>query len=249
MKQIIDKFSAQSATYKKFRPVYPQEVYDEILQHVKHRNMCWDCGTGNGQVAVGLSKHFKVVHATDVSENQIAHAEKCENIIYGIERAEKTHFTDNQFDLITVAQAAHWFDVPAFNAEVRRVGKPGAIICRWGYTLVRIDDAVNTIIDDYYQNTLAQYWNVERAHIDNKYQNLPFDFEEIPIAREHKITTDWGLYEMNGFLQSWSAVQNYKKQNDDDPVAQVMEKIKSVWPAEVRKEVTFPVFMRIGVVG
>ena len=76
MKQSKDKFSTQSEIYKKYRPVYPQELYDVILKATKGRGACWDCATGNGQVANELSKHFDVVFATDLSENQIKQAEQ-----------------------------------------------------------------------------------------------------------------------------------------------------------------------------
>lgn len=119
MKKIIDNFSRQSNSYKKFRPKYPKELYQVILSNSIERNECWDCGTGNGQVAIELSKYFKNVRATDISKNQIKLADSKSNIEYLIAKAEKTTFNENQFDLITVAQAIHWFDIKAFNSEVK----------------------------------------------------------------------------------------------------------------------------------
>ena len=104
MQKVKDHFSAVSQGYKKYRPEYPKELYDEILKLVKSRNACWDCATGNAQAALQLSKYFDYVYATDISENQITKAEQKDNIIYSVQRAEKTDFGDDQFDLITVAQ-------------------------------------------------------------------------------------------------------------------------------------------------
>ncbi|MEM6377589.1 MAG: class I SAM-dependent methyltransferase [Bacteroidota bacterium] len=151
MKKTIDNFSKQSGIYKKFRPEYPQALYEVLLSHAKHRDACWDCGTGNGQVAKELAKYFKQVEATDISENQIKLAEKRPNINFQVARVEATPFKENQFDLITVAQAMHWFDFKAFNAEVKRVGKSGSSICIWGYDLLRIDKKVDPIIKTFIQ--------------------------------------------------------------------------------------------------
>ena len=65
MKQLKDKFSNQSKSYKKYRPEYPKDLYETILSVVKARDEYWDCGTGNGQVAKELSKYFQKVSATD----------------------------------------------------------------------------------------------------------------------------------------------------------------------------------------
>src|SRR5689334_5303642 len=113
-----DNFSTQSEQYAKFRPTYPDDLYQFLFSLIKTKNIAWDCGTGNGQVAQELSKHFKEVYATDVSEKQIKNAIQRGNIFYKVERAEQTSFPDKNFDLITVAQAIHWFDFDAFYKEV-----------------------------------------------------------------------------------------------------------------------------------
>lgn len=115
MKDVLDNFSAQPEIYKKFRPPYPKALFDEILQFVPDRKLCWDCGTGNGQIAVALSKHFEKVYASDLSPQQIAQAEKRANIFYCLGRAEKTSFEDRIFDLVTIGQTIHWFDIQVFN--------------------------------------------------------------------------------------------------------------------------------------
>jgi hypothetical protein len=51
-----DLFSQQSKLYAQFRPSYPQELFDYILQFVKERGTAWDCATGNGQAASVLIK-------------------------------------------------------------------------------------------------------------------------------------------------------------------------------------------------
>jgi len=138
MKQTIDNFSKGAADYAIFRPESPQEVFDFLYRHVKNFDTAWDCGTGNGQVAAKLSERFKQVYATDISSEQLGHAEKRDNIIYRKERAEQTTLADNSIDLITIAQAIHWFDFDTFYKEVRRVAQPGALIAAWTYNLHKL---------------------------------------------------------------------------------------------------------------
>src|SRR5947209_15554910 len=104
-----DLFSSQADVYAKYRPTYPQELFDYILRFVKERESVWDCATGNGQAANVLANYFQTVEATDISEAQLKNAVKKENIYYQICPAERTPFADNSFDLITVATAYHWF--------------------------------------------------------------------------------------------------------------------------------------------
>lgn len=71
MKLAKDNFSDQSEAYLKYRPIYPQDLYDIIFAEVQDFNNCWDCGTGNGQVAYELSKRFGHLEATDISDQQL----------------------------------------------------------------------------------------------------------------------------------------------------------------------------------
>jgi len=121
-----DNFSTQSDDYAKFRPVYPRELIDYLLSLTDTHETCWDCGTGNGQLAVKLAGHFDKIFATDISEKQLSNATHKPNIAYSKQPAEQTNFPDRSFDLITVAQAAHWFDHERFNREVKRVLKPNS---------------------------------------------------------------------------------------------------------------------------
>ncbi len=249
MKKIIDNFSIQSESYKKFRPEYPDELYEFILSNTKGRGECWDCGTGNGQVAKALSKYFEKVYATDISQNQIALAEKKSNIEYSIVRAEKTKFKTDQFDLITVAQAIHWFDFKKFYEEVRRVGKPNSKLFVWGYGLLRIDEKVDSLVDEFYQEKIGSYWNQERIHIDEAYETIGFDFEEIAPPNKLAIKSNWKVDQLIGYLNSWSGVQHYRKKNEgENPVDQLAEKLSTIWMPEEIKPVKIPIFMKVGLI-
>lgn len=249
MKEIIDNFSRQSSQYKKYRPRYPKELYEYILSLVDVHDKCWDCGTGNGQVAIELSKSFKQVYATDISKNQISIAEGNSNITYTVQRAEKTSFEDDTFNLITVGQAVHWFDFKAFNKEVKRVSKNQSILCIWGYDLLRIEKDIDTIIDTFYTSIIGPYWNTERKHIDSQYRSIEFDFKELESPKDLKIDTKWNRNNLIGYLNSWSSVQHYLKQNNgENPIDKIETELKELWKENEVKEVQFPLFMRIGLI-
>lgn len=241
-----DFFSKQAALYRLYRPTYPPELYQHILAQVNAREAAWDCGTGNGQVAAVLAEYFQEVEGTDISENQLKNAIEKPNIFYQLCQAERTHFDAESFDLITVAQAVHWFNFDAFYAEVRRVARPAAVLAVWGYGLFRIDAEVDKRVDDFYQRVVGPYWDPARHYIEEAYQTIPFPFNEIEGNNSFTIHKRWSLAELEGFLNSWSAVQQYVQEQGQNPVRPFIESLKSVWGGESRKEVRFPIFLRMG---
>jgi ubiquinone/menaquinone biosynthesis C-methylase UbiE len=141
-----DIFSTLAELYSKYRPVYPPELFNFILSFVSRREAALDCATGNRQVARTLAPQFRRVCAVDISENQLSHAVKLDNIEYSVCRAEQTPFSNNSFDLITVAQAYHWFDGSQFCREANRVARSGAIVAIWVYDLAYSTSQIDRIV-------------------------------------------------------------------------------------------------------
>ena len=242
-----DLFSKQASAYAKYRPSYPEALIDYVVSFAGGRATAWDCATGNGQAAVLLSPHFDTVEATDSSEKQLQQAIQGPNIHYSAGHAEQTAFADNSFDLITVAQAYHWFRFDAFEREVRRVAKPGAVIAVWGYHLPRCGDAaIDRLVDDFYVNTVGKYWDAERKYVDEYYRTVPFPYEALP-AKAFSIRVDWNRDDLPGYLNSWSSVQHFIKANGYNPVEAVAGRLAVAWPDDVAmRPFEFPVFMRLG---
>lgn len=244
-RNMIENFSKQSHSYSRFRPDYPQQLYDFLLHFISNKKTAWDCGTGNGQVAVKLSQYFEQVFATDISAGQIENAVKKKNIFYSLENAEQTSFTDNQFDLITVAQAIHWFDFEELYKEAKRTLKPGGIIAVFGYNLFKINKETNAIIDNFNKNIIGPYWDKERKYVDENYDTIPFPFEEIKSPKflnKYK----WEFEHVIGYLNTWSAVQHFIAKNQTNPVDQIIVPLKDAWENEATREISFPIFMRVG---
>ncbi|MCP4441969.1 MAG: class I SAM-dependent methyltransferase [Aureispira sp.] len=245
MKKVIDNFSEDSKLYQKFRPSYPQDLYDFILEQVVDTSAVWDCGTGNGQVAKVLSTYFDHVEATDISEQQLKAAPKLDNVNYGVCRAEKTTFEANTFSLITVAQAIHWFDFKAFYEEVKRVAKPKSILAIWGYGLLKVSPEIDQHIQHFYTQIIGPYWNEERRHIDTAYTSIQFPFEEVNTP-SFSIPMLWELSDLEGYLNTWSGVKRYEKANAKNPVSNLIEVLTDLWPKGKKQAVESPIFTKIG---
>jgi SAM-dependent methyltransferase len=245
VKNIKDNFSGHAQSYAKFRPSYPDDLYEFIFSQVKNFQSVWDCGTGNGQVALKLAEKFDKVYATDISGEQLKNAIQKNNISYIQTRAEQTKFSENSIDLITVAQAIHWFDFNAFYEEVRRVAVPNAIIAVWGYCLLKISPEIDELILEFYNGTIGKYWDSERSLVDQGYRTIPFPFKEVK-APSFEITVNWNCDQLFGYLNTWSSVQKYIKENKSNPVDLLENRIRPLWKATELKRIAFPLFTRIG---
>lgn len=240
-----DNFSTHSDQYAKYRPTYPQAFFDYLSSIVPHKRNAWDCGTGNGQVAVELAKMFEKVYATDISQSQIDNALQAHNIFYSVQPAEQTNFANQQFDLIVVAQAIHWFDFDKFYSEVKRTANGNALICAVGYGLMEISENIDEVISDFYENVLGAYWDKERRYIDEQYKTIPFPFEEIE-APKFVIKRTWTLKHLVGYLNTWSAVKHFIKQNGYNPIDNLEKRLTQSWGEETEHEIGFPLLLRIG---
>ncbi len=239
-----DNFSKDSDLYAKYRPTYPADLFNFIFDLVENKNSAWDCAAGNGQVATQLAKKFNLVEATDISASQLEQAPKLNNINYSIQPAEKTNFEENQFDLITVAQAIHWFDFDKFYAEVNRTLKPNGILAVIGYGLLSISPEIDNITHHFYDDIIGFYWDEERKYIEENYQTIPFPFKEISVPA-FQIKVNWTAEEMLNYLNTWSAVKHYEKTINESPLRFIKIDLKKSWGNQ-KREVNFPVLLRVG---
>lgn len=241
-----DHFSAQSNQYAQFRPQYPEAIYTYFASIVAGHVLAWDCGTGNGQAAVGLAQHFGLVYATDASADQIAHAYAHPKVDYHVESAEQVGLKSDSVDLVTVAQAVHWFDFDRFYAEVNRVLKPGGILAVWTYHLPEISPLTDKALFRYYHEVLDTFWPERIDYLEARYRTLPFPFEEISPP-SFAMETRWDLGQLTGFLDSWSATQKYREQKGMHPVKEIWDELSADWKDEKKKRLMrWPLHFRIG---
>jgi ubiquinone/menaquinone biosynthesis C-methylase UbiE len=245
---VKDIFSSHADLYAKYRPLYPRELYEFVLGHVPGKAAALDCGTGNGQAAGVLAEHFTEVHATDISEKQIQKAIHKDNLFYHVCKAENLPLADNYFDLITSATAVHWFQFDQFFAEIKRVGKNNSVFACWAYKVVRTNhENINNLIDRFYGETIHSYWDAERRHVDEEYKDIPMPFREVKTP-SFATQLSWDLQTLEGYLNTWSAVQHYIRKNQANPVKQLMEELNREVGAHDKILMTFPIFMRMGII-
>ncbi len=242
-----DNFSKQADVYAQYRPEYPPGLFEYILDFVKAKNLAWDCGTGNGQAAKMLSPHFDQVFATDISQKQIDKAYNDSNISYAVEPAERTSLPDQSADLVTVAQAIHWFNFGEFYKEVNRVAKPGSVIAVWTYSLLHISNEIDNIVEQYHYETLGKFWDPERKYVDDGYATIPFPFEEVETPTFH-IEVNWSMEDLNGYFNTWSALQKFITANGYSPVNELMNQVEQYWGDQEKRKIIFPVHLKLGLI-
>lgn len=242
-----DYFSGHAALYAQYRPDYPKALFDYLATLPKERHLAWDVATGSGQVAVDLADYFEQVVATDASAEQIHYADQHKtNVRYVVEPAEKTSLTAQSVDLITVGQAAHWFDLKEFYAEVKRVVKPGGILALWCYaTPIISEDKITPLLDILYEKITGQFWPKERQLIDQHYQTLDFPFTKLATPAL-QIEKNWTLSEFLGYLSTWSGLQIAYKKGEQQAIEENFLAIKTAWGApESKKLISWPIYFLV----
>ncbi|MGH8114330.1 MAG: class I SAM-dependent methyltransferase [Rhodanobacteraceae bacterium] len=241
-----DHFSGHSGLYVKARPHYPDALFAWVAVEAPTRHCVWDAGCGNGQASVALAQHFEHVIATDPSEQQIGNAVADARIEYRVEAAEHTSITDHSVDAVTVAQALHWFDLPAFIAEVQRVAKPGALFAAWCYANCSVTPAVNAVIARLYDDMLGEYWSPERRLVDEGYASMDIPFTPIAVPA-FEMRVDWHARQLLAYLSSWSAAQRYLKTTGNDAIAVIADELIAAWDgAGSPRPVRWTLAMRAG---
>lgn len=241
-----DHFSTQAVDYARYRPSYPDALFAYLASLPRAHDTALDCGTGSGQAALGLAAFFTHVIATDPSEKQIANAAPHARVSYRVASAEDSGLPAASVDLVTAAQAVHWFDFDRFYREVRRVLKPGGAVAVWCYGLFATAPAVDRIVHDYYARIVGPFWPPERRIIEDAYRSIPFPFVEV-VPPDFHMQARWDLADLFGYLGTWSATQAYLRQHGVDPRALIETELAQAWgDAAVPRPVRWPVHLRVG---
>lgn len=241
-----DHFSQTAAAYAQYRPRYPDLLFDWLAARAPARGLAWDAGTGNGQAAVALAERFERVIATDASAEQIANATPHPRVEYRVARAEASEVDAGSCDLVTVAQALHWFDPPAFFAEARRALRPGGVVAVWCYVDPRLLDADVDPAFQEFARAIHPYWPPERAITEGGYRSVAFPFDELtPPGMELEMTPT--LPEFAGYLRTWSATRRCIAVHGTDPVDAVERALSEAWREGERRTLRWPLFIRAGV--
>jgi SAM-dependent methyltransferase len=243
-----DHFSQSAAGYAAYRPTYPIELARFLAGTAARKEFAWDCGCGSGQLSTLLAEEFAEVYATDASAKQIDNAVPHPQVRYACAPAEASGLGDHVADLIVAAQAAHWFDLPAFYQEVRRVGRPGSVIALVSYGVLKVDEQLDPIIARFYWDVLGPYWPPERKLVEEGYRSLDFPFDEIQ-APNMAMSAAWTLPDFLGYLNTWSSVAAMERATGPEPREQFSHDLGAAWGlGEEKRIIRWPLALRVGFV-
>lgn len=239
-------FSECVVGYAAHRPTYPAALVDFLAEMSPSHTLAWDAGCGSGQLSVLLADRFRRVVATDASAEQIAKATLHPDVEYRRAPAEASGLPDASVDLAVAAQAAHWFDLPAYYAEVKRVARPGSVVALVTYGIVTVDDEVDPVVRRFDSEILEPYWPPERRHVEDGYRSLPFPFNELETPKL-EIRMNWAFAELVGYVETWSAVRALEKVEGHAPMEVFRRDLVRAWGSEgTVRPVRWPLTLRVG---
>lgn len=138
MLQPTERFSNRVSDYVKYRPSYPSEVITLLIERcgLTPEATVADIGSGTGIFTSLLLKTGATVYAVEPNGPMRAEAEQAHgskpNFHSVSAPAEATTLEPESIDLITAAQAFHWFDVARTRTEFRRLLRPnGQVALIW----------------------------------------------------------------------------------------------------------------------
>jgi SAM-dependent methyltransferase len=228
MSDISALFGASAASYANFRPHYPAPLFVWLAQHSPANLRALDIGCGNGQASRPLCAHFTQVLACDCSFAQLAATEPQPNLQLLLADAQELPIAPACLDLITVAQALHWFADAAFFAQISRLLKPHGLFCAWCYGLLSVNPALDRIIEQLYYQTLRGYWPKGRSSVDCGYSDIAAPFPRLQLPA-FAMQQNWSLSQLLGYLGTWSAVQRYARQLGVDPLNALLPALRNAW--------------------
>ena len=204
--------------YASARPSYPAVLYDMILRfHRGPREVALDLGTGHGLVARSLSPRLTKIVGIDPSEGMLhqaktlTSAEEYANVSYRQSSAEALPFLENNsVDLVTAAQAAHWFDQWKLWPELKRVVRREGIVAFWAYggpVPVHHANATRLIRHLMYgkgENELGTHWPQPGARlVQGRLRELPVPQEAWLVLRHEYEPDRNGHGQHQGEGQCW----------------------------------------------
>ncbi|HYV98407.1 MAG TPA: class I SAM-dependent methyltransferase [Gemmatimonadaceae bacterium] len=241
-----DHFSDASRAYATFRPSYPAELIRWLASLTPSTRRAWDCATGNGQAAILLAEHFADVIATDASEAQIAAATPHARVRYAVATERESGLEASSMDLVTVAQALHWFDIPAFFREADRVLVPRGILAIWSYGKPSLESSANRVLHWMHDERIGPFWPSERMNVESGYRTVALPYPEIPAA-PRTLAVNMTRDALVGYVGTWSAVRQARLKEGTDPVPEFVAALAEVWPDEREaRTVSWPLTVRVG---
>lgn len=174
-------------------------------------------------------------------------AEQRAGIDFRVAAAESSGLPDSSVDLVTVAQALHWFDARAFFSEAARVLSPGGGIAVWGYGDPVLDMPVlQEILHAFNRGTIESYWLPERQVLLDGYRDIEFPFAEIAVPT-FTLERACTLPNLIGYVRTCSATARFVAEHGLAEVERLESELATHWGSpDTERRVRAPLFLRAG---
>ena len=227
--------------YQSHRPDYPAALFQWLAHHSPGHRLALDLGCGSGQACRALEPWFDNVLGGDVSVDQLKAAPSSASY-YLAAHADALPVADNSVDLITVAQALHWFPLPAFFHESARVLRDEGLLAIISYGLCSVA-GLEGLIEDFHDRTLKPWWPAARWLVIEGYRSVTLPWPELEGPPPMPLERQWRWRDMAGYLDTWSALVKARA-HGDDPLAAFLPVLREQW-GEVERTVRWPLQLRV----
>ena len=244
MTSTVNHFAEGGEKYAQRRPSYPTELVKALAAKCSQTDHVLDVGCGSGQLSLLLANYFDQVTATDPSQSQLKYAQTHPKINYLVERAEAMTLPARSVNLVVAAQAAHWFDLEAFYAEVKRIARPKCVLALLSYGVPSMGGDIGERLSRFYWNDIHEFWPEKRKHVETGYQTLNFPFKEESLTG-FAIKREWNRSDLLGYVDTWSAIRRAKSAQAHNLIEQFEQDMAKLWPDDYQHQVTWPISARV----
>ncbi len=227
---VTDNLFQRGQHYQQFRPSYPDTLFEWLSAQSPTTDIAVDVGCGSGQASRGLEPHFKQVIGTDISFRQLQ-AAPTSAAVFIASQAHQLPLADACVDLITVAQAFHWFDQTAFFSEAERILKPGGVMALVSYGLCDVK-GLEGKVRAFHDGALGPWWPAERADVLAGHPHAQLHWPTLPFAQT-TIKREWSVEAFIGYLDTWSALVRAARAGKH-PLAPFSEELRKQWGPNTR---------------
>ena len=173
-KEIENRFSDRVDNYVKYRPHYPEKVFDFLAEEkiLQPDFIVADVGSGTGISAEVLLQKKHTVYGIEPNKEMRAAAERIlqadGNFKSVAGTAEQTTLPNASVNMILVAQAFHWFDRAKTQTEFKRILKPeGYTVLVWNDRQTDTTDFLK-VYEDFLQMFAIDYKEIDHKNTQDK---------------------------------------------------------------------------------
>lgn len=224
-------FSSKVADYLASRPDYPAALFDALadIGALRPRSEVADLGSGTGLLSSDLLRRGHTVHAVEPNPEMRRAADRLLSSASGYRSicgsAEATTLPAGSIDLVTAAQAFHWFDIDAARSDCRRILRPqGQVALIWNDRVA--GDALHRALDELFARFGGAKRDALLAHEDRS--QVPRFFGRVQIRtlelpHEHRLDAQG--------LEALVLSRSYMPARDSDAGEQVRREVAGVFAA------------------